>query len=602
MYIRRTSKTVNGKTYINHLLVESRHTPDGPRQRVICSLGSLLPGPADQWLTLAHKLQSALTGQASLLDDQPLDTLLQRTQAAPPPRPALAAEPLFLPDELTVEQARAAGAVHVGHHIWLRLGLPTILRRIGLDERAQLLTEVMTLNRLIEPGSEYAMPEWANRTALSDILEADLALLNDTALYRNLDKLHPHRAAVETELAARERSLFNLKESIYLYDLTSTYFEGKQEKNPKAKRGYSRDQRPDCKQVVIGLVLDGDGFPKAHEIFDGNRIDTTTVEEMLTALEKRTAGNRKATVVVDRGMASKGNLKQIAGRGYTWLVAAHQNERYLHESEFLDKVGWVPAEPISPPEHPEAQKSAVMLKRLVHEGEIHLLCRSDNRKEKDRAIRELHEKRLRDGLEKLTQRVEKKRLKTGEKVGEAIGRLRQRHSRVSRYYRIEFDSAAHKLNWSELEEDKRRAEQLDGAYLLKTIRQDMTAAEMWRTYMLLTRVEAAFRTLKTPLRERPIFHQLERRVETHIFLCVLAYHLVVCVEHALRQREIHSCWDTVRKTLSTHQVVTIRLPTAEGPVLSIRKATTPEAEHKEIYQALGVPESIMKAVKTWSSA
>src|SRR5450759_539909 len=154
-------------------------------------------------------------------------------------------------------------------------------------------------------------------------------------------------------------------------------------------------------------------------------------------------------------------------RGYTWLVAAHQNERYLHESEFLDKVGWVPAEPISPPEHPEAQKSAVMLKRLVHEGEIHLLCRSDNRKEKDRAIRELHEKRLRDGLEKLTQRVEKKRLKTGEKVGEAIGRLRQRHSRVSRYYRIEFDSAAHKLNWSELEEDKRRAEQLDGAYLLK---------------------------------------------------------------------------------------------------------------------------------------
>jgi len=565
MYIRRTSKTVKGKTYVNHLLVESCHTPNGPRQRVICSLGSLLPAPADQWLTLAHKLQSALAGQASLLDDQPGDTL-QQTQSTPPVAGrrsrALPSRPAFLLEELTIEQARSAGAVHAGHQMWLRLGLPAILQRIGLDERVQLLTEVMTLNRLVEPGSEYAMPEWANRTALGDILETDLALLNDTALYRNLDKLHPHRASIETALAARERSLFNLQESIYLYDLTSTYFEGQQARNPKAKRGYSRDQRPDCKQVVIGLVLDGDGFPKAHEIFDGNRIDTTTVEEMLTALEKRTAGNRKATVVVDRGMASKDNLKQIGGRGYTWLVAAHQSERYRHQSAFIDQTGWVLAEPMST-EHPEKKKSPVMLKRVVQAGEIHLLCRSDNRKEKDRAIRQLHEKRLLDGLERLSQRVEKKRLKTEGQVGEAIGRLRQRHSRVSRYYRIEFDPAGHKLNWSELEGDKRRAEQLDGAYLLKTNRQDMTAAEMWRTYMLLTRVEAAFRTLKTPLRERPIFHQLERRVETHIFLCVLAYHLVVCVEHALRQRGIHSCWDSVRRILSTHQVVTVRLPTAE---------------------------------------
>ena len=300
-------------------------------------------------------------------------------------------------------------------------------------------------------------------------------------------------------------------------------------------------------------------------------------------------------------MASKDNLIRIAGRCYTWMVAAHQSELHRHESEFLSPAGWTPAESIVSPEHPEQKKVPVILKRLVHAGEIHLLCRSDHRKEKDRAIRELHEKRLRAGLERLTKRVEKKGLKTEAQVGEAIGRLRQRHSRVSRYFRIEFDAAGHKLNWSELEESKQRAEQLDGAYLLKTNRQDMTAAEMWRTYMLLTRVEAAFRTLKTPLRERPIFHQLERRVETHIFLCVLAYHLVVCMEHALQQRGIHSCWDTVRKILSTHQAVTVRLPTAEGPVLSIRKPTTPEAEHRAIYQALGVPENILKAVKTWSS-
>ena len=605
MFIRRTTKISNGKTYVNHLLVESVHTPKGPRQKVICSLGSLEPAPAEEWLAVAHKLGSALAGQKSLLPDQQLETavgLAQRKRITATARHASQSGPAFLVDEITIEHARAAGAVHAGHQMWLRLGLPSILHKIGLDKKAQLLTEVAVLNRLIDPASEHAMPAWVSRTALSDIVRSNLDLLNDTSLYRNLDKLHPQRTLLEAELAARERTLFNLGESIYLYDLTSTYFEGQQARNPKAQRGYSRDGRPDCKQVVIGLVLDGDGFPKAHEVFDGNRVDTTTVTDMLNALDRRGAGDRKATVVVDRGMASKANLEQIAAHGHTWLVAAHQPEREQHAVEFLSHEGWMPVERSPSATNPAQKKSAVLLKRVEQAQEVHLLCRSEERKQKDRSIRELHEKRMRADLEKLVKRAGKKGLKTASQVGEAIGRIRQRHSRVSRYFRIDFDVSEAKVTWSELEAEKRRSEQLDGAYLLKTNRLDMSATDMWKTYMLLTRVESAFRTLKSPLQERPIFHHLERRVETHIFVCVLAYHLVVSIERALEEHGIHSRWETVREILSTHQVVTVRLPTSEGRVLSIRKPTTPESEHKQIYQALGIPESVVAPVKTWSAA
>lgn len=604
MFLKSTSKTVKGKTYTNHLLVESFHTPDGPRHRVICSLGSLAPAPAADWLALSHKLQGALTGQAALLPDPEVQPLLEKIRRKPSRSRSQQVSGKgevveILTDEITVMDARAAGAVHVGHQIWLRLGLDTVLQKIGLDDKSCLLTEVMTLNRLISPASEHAMPDWVKRTAIGDILQTDFSLLHDESLYRNLDKLHPQRVEIEKELADQERTLFNLDESFYLYDLTSTYFEGDCEKNPKAKRGYSRDGRPDCKQVVIGLVLDGDGFPKAHEVFDGNRSDTTTIDDMLAALERRITNKHAATVVVDRGMSSKKNLKQISDRGYFWLVAAHHPERNDHLEEFVGSDGWEPIERTPSSTNPAQKKSRVRVKRSTVDGEVHVLCLSDERIEKDRAIREVHEKRLLADLGKLKTRIEKNRLKGEAAVGQAIGRLRQRHSRVARYYQIDYNPQQQQLSWSELAEKKKQAKELDGAYMLKTNRQDLSEEEIWRTYTLLTRVEAAFRTIKSPLQERPIFHQLERRVETHIFLCVLAYHLLLSIEHTLRKQGIHTSWEFLRQTLATHQMVTVQLPTTSGRVLSIRKATTPEPQHKAIYQALGISETVAKPIKTW---
>ena len=611
MYIRKSSRTHKGKTYLNYVLVESVLTPKGPRQKVVCSLGDLSPRPQADWLALAHKLTSALSGQADLLAGQAPDLELQelvaKVQSAHPPSLAPVSNSDLLAvhvDQVRTEESREAGPVHVGYQFWLRLGLDGILAQAGLGERARQLTCAMTLNRLIHPASELAMPDWIRSTALSDILQVDFQVLAEDALYRNLDKLHPQRVAIEAALAERERTLFSLDQTVFLYDVTSTFFEGRALANPKAKRGYSRDHRSDCKQVLIGLAVNRDGFPLAHEVFAGNRHDSTTLEEMLTALDKRVGLHPGQTVVVDRGMSGEENLKKIVAKKLHYLVAEPYGARsdWVEEFENDEDFGEVKREPS--PTNPFQRKSTIRVKMRRVGGETHVLCLSSERREKDRAIREAHEKRLLVDLEKLAKRVTKGKgrgTKPAE-VLESIGRLKERYSRVARYYRMEYDSQTKVFRYSLDEAKRARAEKLDGSYLLKTDREDLSADEAWRIYTLLTRAEAAFRTLKSPLGERPIFHHKEGRVEAHIFLCVLAYHLLISIEKTLLDADLHTSWATVRETLKTHQVNTIVLPTDSGMLLRIRQGTTPEAAHRELYQKLRIGSEIVRPRKTWSSA
>ena len=608
MYIRKSTRSHKGKTYTNYLLVESILTPKGPRQRAICSLGNLAPAPAEEWLALARKLESALGGQLSLdARDERVDALVQAVRRGRKRKSKLVSERggetiTIEADRVEMEDAREAGSVHVGHQLWQRLDLEKILSRAGLPERACRLSEAMTLNRLIFPLSELAMPEWIRRTAIGDIVGEDFSELAEDSLYRNLDLLHPNRERIEKELAERERTLFNLDETIYLYDLTSTYFEGQAATNPQAKRGYSRDKRPDCKQLVIGLVLDRDGFPKAHEVFDGNVQDRSTVDEMLDALEKRTGKKPGATVIVDRGMAYEENLQQIQRRGLHYIVAGRQPERNDWLDEIEDDDGWEEVVRTPSPRNPFQKKSRVQIKRRDRDGIVYILCRSEGREEKDAAIREKKEEQLLRDLVKLKARVAKGRLKQAGKIHEAIGRLKERYPSVARYYEIEHDAAGNGVTWTLHGDKKAIAEKLDGSYVLKTDRTDLTEDEIWRTYILLTRVERAFRDMKTPLMERPIFHHLKHRAQTHIFLCVLAYHLLVVIEKYFLDEEIHTSWWTLRQQLSTHQVVTVVLPTAEGPTLRLRKGTTPDTVQRKIYEILRIPNEVMRPVKTWQAA
>jgi hypothetical protein len=299
-------------------------------------------------------------------------------------------------------------------------------------------------------------------------------------------------------------------------------------------------------------------------------------------------------------MAYAESLEQIRTRGYHYIVASRQGERDAHLSDFEDEAGWTEVERVPSPRNPAQKKTTVWVKQRVVGEEVHILCHSEGRENKDRAIREKHERRLVTDLNKLQARIAAGRLVDQGKIQQAVGRLCERHSRVARYYDIGYDAAAGALIWTEDAARKARAKELDGAYLLKTDRTDLTGEEIWRTYILLTRAESAFRSMKSPLMERPIWHHLEHRVQTHIFLCVLAYHLLVATEKMFLDRQIHTSWATLRDQLTTHQVVTVVLPTPAGPTLRIRKGTTPEPEHRAIYSTLQIPTEVMTPVRTWT--
>jgi transposase len=613
MYVRKTTRRYKDRIYTNYLLVESIHTPNGPRQKVICSLGDLSPRPAEDWLRLARKVEDALVGQVNLFSDPDpeVDEIVRqvkkrqaresRTSADTAPDPVQTADLVTVhADRVTATRHRMAGPVHVGFQFWKRLEFDVILRRLGFSTKAVQLTCAMTLNRLIHPDSEHAMPDWIRSTALGDILGVDFTSLVDDPLYRNLDRLHPNRAAIESDLVKRERNLFQLDSTVYLYDLTSTYFEGQAKRNPKARRGYSRDKRPDCKQVVVGLVIGREGFPIAHEVFDGNTQDRKTLGRMLDLLKARVGMPEGSTVVVDRGLAYAENLAEIRQRKHHYVIAARQPERdqWLDEFETAEGFELVPRQPS--PLNPFQKKSVVRVKSIRRDKELIVLCTSEERVEKDRAIRHKQEGRFLADLGRLQRRIDNGRLKREIAIGEAIGRLKERYPRVSRYHTITYDSTTGKLRHEPNADKKSKAELLDGGYLLRTDRTDLSAREAWLMYMTLTRAENAFRMIKTPLAERPIFHHLEHRVETHIFLCVLAYHLLVAIETTLLNQEVHTSWATVREILATHQVATIVLPTDGGKMLRIRKGMTPEPNHLELYRLLRVTPEIMHPIKTWS--
>jgi len=613
MYLRRTTRAHKGRTYVNYQLVESVRTPNGPRQKTICSLGDLGPASREEWTKRARKLEHAVAGQEDLLErsDAEADRVLEKakTKRAAPAQHATqepqsyGGEHITIdPKLITTERHREAGTVHVGYEFWKRLGLEDILKARELPERTRQLACAMTLNRLIGPASEHAMPAWIKRTAIGDILKQDFDDLAEDSLYRVLDALHAHRSAVEAELVERERNLFHLDTSIYLYDLSSLYFEGLAAANPKAKRGHNRDGRPECKQVVIGLVVGREGFPICHEVFAGNTQDVTTLEAMLDRLSERVGLPAGATIVMDRGMASAENIALLESRKLHYVIASRQSERDRWLASFADTAAFTQVIREPSPTNPSQKKSRVDVQLVQSESLNYVLCRSEQRIEKDKAIREKLEQRLIADLEKLSKRVADGRLSKANEVSEAIGRLKERYPRVARFYDVSHDDKAKSLTYKKLESKYEIARQLDGTYLLKTDRSDISADEAWRIYTLLSRAEDAFRDMKSPLAERPIFHQLEHRVEAHIFVCLLAFHLLVAIEKTLLDRNVHTSWETVREALKTHQVSTVVLPTKNGRCLRIRMASKPDREVMELYKDLNISEKVMTPVRWWSQS
>jgi transposase len=434
-------------------------------------------------------------------------------------------------NRVRLERSRQFGASFLGLELWKRLELDRFFEQAVDDKKADVpwsrVAALLAINRLCAPGSELAIEQrWYPSTALDDLLGIEDGKINDTRLYRCLDRILPHKTKLEQHLKDRYGALFGAEFDVLLYDLTSTYVEGAAENNPMMRRGYSRDHRPDCEQMVIALIVNSEGFPFSYETFDGNRADVSTLETVLRMVERK-YGKARRIWVFDRGIVSEENLAAIRKRGGQYLVGTPRSQMKRFEAELL-KEDWTQV-------RPEVEVKKV----VIPQGEeTYILCRTAGRKEKEKAIRNRFSGSMEKALKGLEKAIQLGRLKDRNKMERRLGKIQARHPSVNDLYEISLRDTAEgvRLSWQMKEDRKSWRESREGAYLLRTNLKAETAEELWSKYMQLTEAEASFRALKNELSIRPLFHQLEPRVKAHVMVAFLGYALWVTLKHLLKRR------------------------------------------------------------------
>jgi transposase len=433
------------------------------------------------------------------------------------------------------------------------------------------------IGRLAAPGSELSTWNWLNaRSALPELLDFSLTDLSIMRLYRAADVLVRHQAAIESHLFARVQDLFGLPDTVSLYDLTNTYFEGTAQANPKARRGHSKEKRTDCPLLTLGLVLDGSGFVRRSRVLAGNAVECRSLEGMLTDLEVPA----QALVVMDRGIATEANLAWLSERGYRYLVISRERSRIAPTGEITVTA---------------AGGEAIRVEKVVDEaaGEVRLYCHSPGREQKEVGISQRFCTRFEAGLQKLADGLTSPRgAKQPELIHERIGKLKQASFGVAQHYttRVETNPEQTRVTRIAWERQPVAGTMLTdpGGYCLRSNEVGWDEERLWRTYMMLTELEAVFRNLKSELGLRPIHHIKEKRSDGHLFITVLAYQCVQLIRRQLKAKGIDLGWRSLRNILSVQQRVTARFTQKNGKTLHVRKATQPEPELKAIYDALAL--------------
>ena len=584
MFLRPNHRGKDGKEHTYWSLVESVRTPDGPRQRTLCHLGELNGSDHARWLRTVEVFNEQ--GEAQQLKLFP-------SQVEPPADDPQVARVLI--NRVRLERTRQFGACYLGLELWRRLELDRFFEQAVDDDPADVawsrVAALLAINRLCAPGSELAIEQrWYPSTALDDLLAIGEGKINDTRLYRCLDRILPHKTKLEQHLKDRYGALFGAEFDVLLYDLTSTYVEGAAEKNPMMCRGYSRDHRPDCEQMVIALIVNSEGFPFSYETFDGNRADVSTMETILRMVERK-YGKARRIWVMDRGIVSEENLAAIRKRGGQYLVGTPRSQMKQFEAELV-KEDWTRV-------RPEVEVKKV----VIPQGEeTYILCRTAGRKEKEKAIRNRFSSSMEKALKALEKTIALGRLKDRNKMERRLGKIQARHPSVNDLYDLSLRDTAEgvRLFWQMKEDHKRWRESREGAYLLRTNLKVETAEELWSQYMQLTEAEASFRALKSELSIRPLFHQLESRVKAHVMVAFLGYALWVTLKHLLKRRapivpqpsasgvDNAQALSPMRALalLSTLQSADIVLPTTDGREIRLRRITEPTAEQKSLLQQL----------------
>jgi transposase len=572
MFLRPHHRDKDGKRNTYWSLVETVRTADGPRQRTLCHLGELNDSAQARWLKTIEVFNEA--GERHQLKLFP-------SEIAPPPDDAEVAQVLV--QRVRLERTRQLGPALIGLALWRQLRLDEFFETRVDEAPAEVpwsrVAAILAINRLCAPGSELAIEErWYPTTALDDLLHVPDGTINDSRLYRTLDHLLPHKTALERHLTARYGELFAAEFDVLLYDLTSSYVEGTAPKNPMLRRGYSRDHRPDCLQVVLAVIVNVEGFPLSYETFDGNRADVTTLETVMRMVERK-YGQARRVWVFDRGIVSDANLAAIRRRGGQYLVGTRRTA-LRHVERALLEGSWTQVR-----DEVEAQ-----LVPIPGGTETYVLCRSTARREKELAIRRRFSMRLEDRLRGLEHRVAAGRLKDRAKIERVLGRLQAAYASVADLYEmaVRDDDGRLRLHWRLIEDRRAWRDAREGAYLLRTNLVGQTVEELWTKYIQLTEAEAAFRALKSELAVRPVFHQLERRAKAHLLVAFLGYALWVTLKHLLHRRGTGLTPVKALALLGTLQSADIVLPTTDGREIRLRRVVTPTPEQQALLDQLEI--------------
>jgi hypothetical protein len=570
MYLRHTTRRKDGKVHRYWQLVRCVRIGRKVVQQTVAHLGEL----DAQGRARAQALARAITG-----DRQQPDLFLTED--------ADEAIPVRL-QRIRLERGRGFGDVWLGWTLWRALRLDEALARWLPEGREAVpwatMAAVLVLARLCEPSSELHIAEtWYRGTALEDLLALPAPLVNDDRLYRALDRLVPHKPALEQHLVARLGELFALDYDLLLYDVTSVYFEGAAEANPLAQRGHSRDHRPDCKQVCLALVVTRDGMPLGYDVFAGNRTDVTTVEEIVETMETR-YGMAQRIWVMDRGMTSADNLEWLRETGRRYLVGTPKSELKKWAGALAEARDW------------QAVRDGIEAKQCVGPDglETFVLIRSVERREKERAMHERFARRIEEGLTRLGQRLHRARRPLDvRRLERQLGRLLERNQRAGGRYVIDFvpdptQPAGVRLAWSARPEWDDWARWSEGCYVLRTNVTDWSPDDLWRTYIQLTDAEAAFRIQKSELGIRPVWHQRADRVQAHILVCFLAYVLWKTLEQWQRRAGLGHSPRTIFDELRRIQSTDVVLPTDDGRELRLRCVVRPDAAQAALLDRLGL--------------
>lgn len=584
MFLRRNRRTVEGQTYEYWTLVRTVRTAKGPRQEVVASLGKT-PG-LDQrsrhgWDNIAELLEgrSPAPRQGEL-----------GQQLSEEPQPQWAQVDLR---GVSVERVRDFGQIYLALSLWRRLGLHQILKELiepGREDVPWELTAcILTLARFCDQQSELEVAQrWYADSALEDLLGVAFAQINESRLYRGLDGLHEHKDQLCQHLHERYQSWFGIEFEFLLYDVTSTYFEGQALANKKAARGYSRDQRPDCKQVNIGLVVTPEGLPVGYEVFSGNTADLTTVEDMVELMETK-YGKPKRIWVLDRGMVSEENIDFLRQRQARYIVGTPKSQLKQLECDLLDDKDWSEVQPgveVKLAPHPDGQGQ-----------EQYILCRSSARREKEAAMIELARQRLRVQLDKTHASLQRRPAKDAGKIERRMGRWLGRFPAAERLIEVVVERDGQQracgLKITERAERTQWAAHAHGAYLLRTNCLEKDPAQLWRWYMQLTQAEDAFRISKSDLNLRPVFHHNTERVEAHILVCFLSLALWRTLEQWLRGKHLGNCARQLVKEVATVRSMDVVLPVRdpssnETRQVRLRVVARPDRPVAELLVRLGL--------------